>query len=313
MRLCTGKGYINWYTKHMQMATKMEHKVFKVENWSEEAVEKLFQTRLLDFLRKFNGHNDRITQEFIENFENGQTKVGELSIPVNSTFISQALEVPLIGEKYHKGLHFKGKGWTFFLEKQRKGTFDGTKGILREWFREPWLELVVIIQKYFTCDNRHSIVYLYHIKLLQHIKGDCKINIPYFFSKSLTKMIEIVKNKTEAKEANIYHCGLIKILVEYQVRNKEILWNEFLTKNHFEYQLTGNEERLEQLHVTKSIMNSPLYPGIRLKKKQDGIMIEKEKSFLTIPRRSRRKSQEDPNNQGKDPEVEIVETKPPQK
>lgn len=57
-------------------------------------------------------------------------------------------------------------------------------------------------------------------------------------------MIEIVKNKDEAKEANVYHCGLIKILVEYQARNKGIIWNEFLAKNHFEDQLTRNEERL---------------------------------------------------------------------
>lgn len=80
-------------------------------------------------------------------------------------------------------------------------------------------------------------------------------------------MIEIVKNKTRAKEANVYHCGLIRILVEYQVRKNEILLNEFLSKNNFEDLLTGNEERIEKLHVTKSIMNSPLYPRTRLKNK----------------------------------------------
>jgi len=109
MRLFTGPGYINWYTEHMKMATKMEPKDFKVENWSKEGGEKLFQVGLLDFLRKFNGHNDRITQEFIEKFENGKTKEGELPIPVNPTLISQALELPLIGQEYHKGLHFKEK------------------------------------------------------------------------------------------------------------------------------------------------------------------------------------------------------------
>lgn len=69
----------------------------------------MFQVGLLEVLRKFNGHNDKITQEFIENFENGQTKVDELPIPVNPTFKSQALELPLIGEEYDKGLHFKEK------------------------------------------------------------------------------------------------------------------------------------------------------------------------------------------------------------
>jgi len=84
-------------------------------------------------------------------------------------------------------------------------------------------------------------------------------------------MIENVKNKTEAKEANIYHHGLIKILVEYQVMNKGLLWKDFLAKHHFEEQTTGNEEKFEQLHVTRSIMHSPLYPKTTLKKKQDDI------------------------------------------
>lgn len=99
------------------MATKMEPREFKLENWSKDAVEKLFQAGLLEFLRKFNGHNDKITQEFIKNFENGKTKVGELPISINPTFISQDLELPLEGEEYHKGFHFKEKGCTVFLEK----------------------------------------------------------------------------------------------------------------------------------------------------------------------------------------------------
>lgn len=41
-------------------------------------------------------------------------------------------------------------------------------------------------------------------------------------------------------------------------------------------------------------------------------MIEKEKLFLSIPRRSRRNSNEESNNQGKDPKIEIVKIEPPQ-
>ena len=47
-------------------------------------------------------------------------------------------------------------------------------------------------------------------------------------------MIETMKNKTKPKEAQIYHQGLIKILVEYQVRTKGIVWKEFLVQNHHE-------------------------------------------------------------------------------
>ena len=129
------------------MGTKIEPKEFKMENWGKETIEKLYQAGLLDFLKKFNGHNDKIAQEFIEHLEHGQTRIGEISIPMNQTFLSQALDLPLIREEYHKGLNFKENGWTFFLEKQRKGSFDRTRGILIDWLREPWSELILIIQK----------------------------------------------------------------------------------------------------------------------------------------------------------------------
>ena len=64
--------------------------------------------------------------------------VGSLHIPLTPKSISKALELPSLGELYHKGLHFKDKGWIFFLDKNRKGYFDRSTGIPREWFNEPW-------------------------------------------------------------------------------------------------------------------------------------------------------------------------------
>ena len=69
--------------------------------------------------------------------------VGSLHIRLTPEYIFEALKFPSSGELYHKGLHFKDKGWTFFLDKNRKGYFDRSKGIPREWFNEPWAELVL--------------------------------------------------------------------------------------------------------------------------------------------------------------------------
>lgn len=137
-----GEGYINWISEHM--GTRIEPK-FQIEQWEKETVDKLYQDGLIGFLQKFNGHSESINKEFINNYAQDQTMVGNLVIPLTPEFISQALDLPLIGEHYHKGLHFKEKAWSFFLEKNKKGTFDRTKGILREWFNEPWGELVLII------------------------------------------------------------------------------------------------------------------------------------------------------------------------
>lgn len=136
----------------------------------------------------------------------------------------------MTGENYHKGLHFKEKACTFFLENNRKGAFDRTKGIPKECFNEPWGELVLIIQKLFTCDRGHSVAHLYHVRLLYHIKGEVKINLPYFFSRNLIKMIESVKNENKPKEAQVYPRDLIKILVEHRVRTQGIIWKKNLVQ-----------------------------------------------------------------------------------
>lgn len=90
----------------------------------------------------------------------------------------------------------------------------------------------------------------------------------------MIKMIEDVKNETKPKEAKIYRHGLMKILVEYQVEAKGVVWKELLVQHHFEEQVI--EEKYKPVHEIRSIMNSTLYPRKRSKKQQNTIMVERE-------------------------------------
>lgn len=202
MKLITVEGYIHWFSKYM--ATKIEPK-FQIKQWKKETIEKLYQAGLIGFLQRFNGHSEGITKEIVNNYTQEQTRVGNLIIPVTQEYIFKALDLPLIGKNYHKGLHFKEKAWNLFLDKNKKGTFDRAKDIPREWFNEPWGELLLIIQKFFACDKGQSMAQLYHVRLLQHIKGGVKINLPYFFFQSLIKMIESTRNENKPREAQVYH------------------------------------------------------------------------------------------------------------
>ena len=78
-----------------------------------------------------------------------------------------------------------------------------------------------------------------------------------------------------------------------------------MVQHHIEEKTT--EEKFEQMHVARSIMKSPMYPRTRSKKKHDSGMIEKERSFLFVPRRPRKKMQEEPTEKEKYQQVEIVE------
>lgn len=269
------------------MSIRVEPK-FQIESWGKETIEKLYQAGMISFLQKFDGYSEQITRDFIDNFSQDQTRVGDVIIPVTQEYLSQALDLPMIGEKYYKGLHFKEKAWTFFLEKNRKGTFDRTKGIPKEWFNEPWAELVLIIQKFLTCDRGYSIAHLYHVRLLQHIKGEDRINLPYFLYRSLLKMIETVKHEHRPKAGQIYHQGLIKILVEYQVRSQGIAWREFMSKNQFIEHVNEVQDNTKQ--ENKGLMNSPLYPRTRAKQQNNMAMQEEETSVMSIHRIFRNKS-----------------------
>ena len=284
MKLVTAEAYIDWFTE--TMANRVEPK-FQIESWEKETIEKLYQAGMIGFLQKFNGHSEEITKDFIKNFNQDQTRIGEIIVPVTQEYLSKALDLPMLGEKYYKGLHFKEKAWTFFLEKNRKGTFDRTKGIPREWFNEPWGELVLIIQKFLTCDRGYSVAHLYHVKLLQHIKGEDRINLPYFLYKSLLRMIETARHENRLKSGQMYHQGLIKILVEYQVRLQGIVWREFMVKNHFTEQITEVQEKTEQ--ESRGVMNSPMYPRTRAKQ-QNNMAMDYEISVMSIPKRFTNKS-----------------------
>ena len=87
------------------------------------------------------------------------------------------------------------------------------------------------------------------------------------------------------------------------MRRKGLIWREFLAQHHLEGQTT--EEKFEQLHVTRIIMNSPVYLRTRSNNKQESIMIEKERSLFSIPRKPRRKLHQEPSEN--DAEVEVVE------
>ena len=89
----------------------------------------------------------------------------------------------------------------------------------------PWDEVVYIIQKFITCEGRFRIVYLYHIKLLQHLKGECEINMPYFLLQSPSKMAKAVQRRAKDRMTSLFHCGLIKIIMKHELQKQNLTWS----------------------------------------------------------------------------------------
>jgi hypothetical protein len=107
----------------------------------------------------------------------------------------------------------------------------------------PWDELTYLIQKFITCEGRFSIIYLYHIKLLQHLRGDYEINMPYFLLQSLSKMAKTVQKQGRNTEKSLYHCGLIKMIIKNELQKQNVIWQQFTIENGFETIKEEEEEK----------------------------------------------------------------------
>lgn len=101
-------------------------------------------------------------------------------------------------------------------------------------------------------------------------------------------MIETVRHGLKPKATQIYHQGLIKILVEYQVRSQGIVWREFMTRNQFNEWVNEVQNKVEQ--ENRGLMSSPLYPMTRAKQQNSIAMQENEVSIMFFPRRFMNKS-----------------------
>ena len=60
-----------------------------------------------------------------------------------------------------------------------------------------------------------------------------KLNLPYFLFKSLQKMAIVVQSTIAEQDRSLFHHGLVKILVQYQLYFINVTWYQFLSKTSF--------------------------------------------------------------------------------
>jgi hypothetical protein len=63
---------------------------------------------------------------------------------------------------------------------------------------------------------------------LAHFQFGKPLNFPFFFSKSLEKMSSQVRKNVNNPYHNLFHHGLIKLLVISELRKQDRTWDDFL-------------------------------------------------------------------------------------
>lgn len=108
---------------------------------------------------------------------------------------------------------------------------ESVKGICLKSLPQEWKEIATVIIKYFTLEDRFSLVYGYHVEFLLYVK-DCKnekfkINVPYYLKKAMQTMAKKVKDGTTSALA---HHGLIKLLIVDTLKeNPGVTWNRMVS------------------------------------------------------------------------------------
>ena len=97
-----------------------------------------------------------------------------------------------------------------------------------------WRNMLLIIQKFITCEGRFGCMFFYHARLLMNFLEDKEIKLPYFLLNSLKKMTGMVQKRIQFIDNTMHHHALLKILIGFHLKSIGDTWEDFLTKNHFQ-------------------------------------------------------------------------------
>ena len=135
------------------------------------------------------------------------------------------------GKKWFK----KGKLTRAQINRLLKAEFHNVKlgkGFPRYYLHEDWQHVLFVLQKIVTREGRYTLTFQYQIRLLLHFQSKLTLDFPLFLYKSLVKMSGQVKRNAHNPLSSLHHSGLIKILICYELEQRNDTWIAFLDRNY---------------------------------------------------------------------------------
>lgn len=215
----------------------------------------------LSFIEKFNGYHKEITKSFARSFDGMDVEIGDIKFSLTESFIVETTKLPRLGERWFKNKEFHDESWKVILKNPGMDTSVSRKWIPISALKTKWSSMLLILQKFITCEGRFGSMYVYQIWLLMNFLEDGTLNLPFFLLNSLRRMATNVQNKVEAIETTRYHHGLVKILVEFNLRIVGDTWENFLVRNFFQDALEfpkGSHVKRSRRRKTSLTIQTPL-------------------------------------------------------
>lgn len=140
-----------------------------------------------NFVTKFSGEKYVVSRTFSLSFDGVQVQLGDLRFKVIEQSIVEALSLRQTGERWYKGQALGATNLNFFLKTEHHNLV-WKKGVPKDWLKEEWQKVLIVVQRYITCEGRFNTTHLLHMRFLFHILGYKALNLPYFLHTYLLKM-----------------------------------------------------------------------------------------------------------------------------
>jgi hypothetical protein len=138
-----------------------------------------------------------------------------------------ATKLPQIRDRWFKQhqLPRQSYNWVFKLEYQN---VSRAKGYSKGWIKYELINPLIIITRLITCEGKYSTFKAFHFCLLAHFQFGKPLNFPFYFLKSLEKISSHVHKNVTNPHHNLFHHGLIKLLVISELKKQGRTWEDFL-------------------------------------------------------------------------------------
>jgi hypothetical protein len=183
----------------------------------------------LPFIRKFDGYNLTVARQFALSFDGCRAKVGDVQLEITEQFLSSATSLPVMGQKWSKSCKVDDVPWTLLFQSRIVNSCD--RGLPAKMLKPRWYDLLMIIKQFVTFEGRYGFVFLFHLRLLMVFMG-FELSMPHYLHRSLFKMAK--RYKRSQADTSLFHLGLIKMIVVYELRLRGDCWADFLSRNVFE-------------------------------------------------------------------------------
>jgi hypothetical protein len=181
------------------------------------------------FISKFDGFNTSVARKFALSFDGCQDKVGDVHLEITEQSLNLATSLPVKGQNWSKSYKVCDVPWTLLF--WSRAVRSCNKGLPAKMLKPRWHDLLMILKQFITCEGRYGFVFLFHLRLLMVFMG-FELSMPHYLHRSLFKMAK--KYKQSQADTSLFHVGLIKILVVYELGLRRDSWPDFLNCNGFE-------------------------------------------------------------------------------